>query len=229
MPGGSLPVTEGDQVVPLINDLLDLPWDIVAFTQDYHPLFHVSFASTHHLEPYEPITLWYTEDAQLCNFTADVFDYLVGDEALEVCDVDGEAAHEVSQMLWPDHCIQNTTEGALHEDLAFNPGAHYLIRKGYENQIDAYSGFFDNGHFRMTELPALFEEAGVTNVYVVGLAYDYCVSWTAKDARALGYKVAVIQDATRGIDPETMQQATDDMTDLGIEIIDSSDLLESIS
>ena len=59
-----------------------------------------------HVATLQPITLWYTQDAQLWNFTADVFDYLVGDEALEVCDVEGEAAHEVTQMLWPDHCIQ---------------------------------------------------------------------------------------------------------------------------
>lgn len=103
------------------------------------------------------------------------------------------------QVLWPDHCIQGSTDAALRADLDL-PTAQLVIRKGYRHDIDSYSAFEEADHRTGTGLTGYLRERGIDTVYIVGLATDYCVAWTAMDARKFGFAAVVIEDATRGID-----------------------------
>lgn len=103
------------------------------------------------------------------------------------------------QTLWPDHCVQDTPGAALAPGLDAS-GIHRIIRKGTDPTVDSYSGFFDNARRRATGLAEVLREAGVSRVHVVGLASDYCVKFTALDARHLGFETAVLVHACRGVE-----------------------------
>jgi len=99
--------------------------------------------------------------------------------------------------------------------------------KGIDPAIDSYSGFFDNGHRRATGLAEYLKARGITAVYVVGLATDYCVKWTALDAQQLGFGTTVVLDACRGVNlkPGDVDRAIEEMTTAGIRLIESAELL----
>ncbi len=103
------------------------------------------------------------------------------------------------QTLWPDHCIQGSEGARFHSALEWNK-AELVIRKGFRPQIDSYSAFFENDHTTPTGLGGYLRERGIARVTLVGLATDYCVAFSALDARKLGFDVTVRLDATRGID-----------------------------
>ncbi len=103
------------------------------------------------------------------------------------------------QTLWPDHCIIGTTGAAFHANLDI-PKAELIIRKGYRKAIDSYSAFFENDHKTPTGLGGYLRERGLNNITCVGLAFDYCVRYSAEDARTLGFNVTVVERATRAID-----------------------------
>ena len=103
------------------------------------------------------------------------------------------------QTLWPTHCVQGTTGAAFHPDLALDR-ANVVIRKGWRREIDSYSAFFENDRATPTGLGALLRERGVTRVFLAGLATDFCVSFSALDARRLGFETVVMLDACRAID-----------------------------
>lgn len=103
------------------------------------------------------------------------------------------------QTLWPDHCIMGSTGAKFHKGLDV-PQAEIIIRKGYRKSIDSYSAFFENDHKTPTGLGGYLKERGFTEVTCVGLAFDYCVRYSAEDAKALGFDVTVIEAATRAID-----------------------------
>src|SRR6266702_1482977 len=103
------------------------------------------------------------------------------------------------QVLWPDHCVQGSDGAALHKDLSV-PRAQLLIRKGYNKDVDSYSAFLEADRKTRTGLEGYLEERGIKRVFVCGLATDFCVAWTALDARKLGFAAAVIEDACRAID-----------------------------
>jgi nicotinamidase/pyrazinamidase len=105
------------------------------------------------------------------------------------------------QTLWPVHCVQNTKGAELAAALRRDRIAR-VFHKGTDPAIDSYSGFFDNGHRRSTGLGEWLRQQGVSEVFVCGLATDYCVKFTALDAVQLGFKVHVIEDATRGVNLE---------------------------
>ena len=104
-----------------------------------------------------------------------------------------------SQTLWPDHCIIGS-EGARFHKVLDVPRAELIIRKGFRKAIDSYSAFFENDHKTPTGLGGYLKERGFRKVTCVGLAFDYCVRYSAEDARALGFDVDVIEAATRAID-----------------------------
>ncbi len=106
------------------------------------------------------------------------------------------------QTLWPDHCVQDTPGAALAPGLDAS-GIHRIIRKGTDPAVDSYSGFFDNARRRATGLAEVLRGAGVSRVHVVGLASDYCVKFTALDARHLGFETAVLVHACRGVELRT--------------------------
>lgn len=135
----------------------------------------------------------------------------------EVIDLNG-----LPQVLWPDHCVQESSGAELHADLDQEPIAE-VIRKGTDPAIDSYSGFFDNAHRKATGLEDVLRSKGVTEVHVVGLATDYCVKYTALDSLSLGFRTVVISDACRGVDLHEgdIEAALLEMRNAGAEVIDS--------
>jgi nicotinamidase/pyrazinamidase len=189
MPGGSLGVPRGDEIIPVINRLARRFANVV-LTQDWHPPGHRSFASSHPgRKPLDVIRLHYGE-----------------------------------QILWPDHCVQGTPEAALRADLDI-PHAQLVLRKGYHAEIDSYSAFFEADGKTATGLGGYLRERGLDDVYVCGLATDFCVAWTALDARRLGFATTVVDDACRAIDAHgSLAQSRASMAAAGVRRIRSDDI-----
>ena len=121
------------------------------------------------------------------------------------------------QMLWPDHCLQGSPGADFHPDVAPTVRkAMAVIRKGYNPAVDSYSGFFENDHKTPTGLAGLLRELGVTRVFLAGLAFDYCVRFTAEDAVREGFEAVVISDASRTIAPQTEAAARESFRTLGV-------------
>jgi nicotinamidase/pyrazinamidase len=112
-----------------------------------------------------------------------------------------------SQILWPDHCVQETAGAQFRPELQI-PHAELVLRKGYHREIDSYSAFYENDRETPTGLAGYLRERGLTRVFLVGLALDFCVRWSAEDAHREGFGVVVIPQACRGIDVEGSVQAT---------------------
>jgi len=130
------------------------------------------------------------------------------------------------QTLWPDHCIQGSNGAQLHAELDL-PQAQLILRKGCNPHIDSYSAFLEADRKTPTGLASYLKERGVQNVFVVGLALDFCVAWSALDARAAGFNTLVIEDACRAIDMNgTLEKAWQDMQAAGVTRITSSELLQ---
>ncbi len=104
-----------------------------------------------------------------------------------------------AQTLWPDHCVQGTRGAELHPELELTR-AELIVRKGFRREIDSYSAFFENDRVTPTGLAGYLRERGLTRVFFAGLAYDYCVGYSALDARRLGFEAFVVRDACRAID-----------------------------
>ena len=120
------------------------------------------------------------------------------------------------QVLWPMQCVQGTAGAALHEALDI-AHARLVIRKGYRRTIDSYSAFVEADRETPTGLAGYLRESGVKRVWCCGLATDYCVAWTALDARAAGFEAVVVEDACRAIDLEgSLERAWRDMEAAGI-------------
>jgi len=128
----------------------------------------------------------------------------------------------LQQVLWPVHCVQGTPGADFRQDLDRSRWAR-VFQKGIDPHIDSYSGFFDNGRRRSTGLEDFLREKGVSRVFVCGLATDYCVRWTALDARALGFETLVVEDACRGVElqPGDVARALGEMAAAGARIIRS--------
>jgi len=136
--------------------------------------------------------------------------------------------HGLPQTLWPDHCVQETPGAALHPALDTRR-VEAIFRKGMAPDIDSYSAFFDNGHRKATGLSAYLRGRGVTDVYLAGLAGDYCVYFSALDAQTEGFTTHVITDATRAISDDGFRAALADMEAKGAHLVVSSDLLANPS
>ena len=111
------------------------------------------------------------------------------------------------QILWPDHCVQGTTGAQLRDDLHI-PHAELVLRKGYHRGIDSYSAFYENDRATHTGLAGYLRERGLRRVLLAGLAFDFCVRFSAEDARREGFEVTVIENACRGIDIDGSVLAT---------------------
>ncbi|AGW89892.1 bifunctional nicotinamidase/pyrazinamidase [Cupriavidus necator] len=130
------------------------------------------------------------------------------------------------QVLWPVHCVQDTPGAALHAGLHV-PHARLLIRKGHHADVDSYSAFLEADRTTRTGLAGYLREHGVRRVFCAGLATDYCVAWSALDARAAGFEAAVIEDACRAIDLEgSLAQAWQDLGAAGVARVMSADVLK---
>ncbi|UYZ60735.1 bifunctional nicotinamidase/pyrazinamidase [Hymenobacter latericus] len=132
--------------------------------------------------------------------------------------------HGLEQVLWPVHCVQGTAGAELHPALD-TQRIEAIFRKGTNPEIDSYSGLFDNGHQKATGLADYLRGKGVRQVYVAGLAGDYCVYFTAKDALQEGFETYLIEDAARPISAEGYERAKADIARRGGRIVHSSTLL----
>lgn len=191
MPGGALPVSQGDVIVPVINKIQSM-FALVVATRDWHPPNHGSFAVNH--PGRSP-----------------------GDHVL---------LSGVDQTLWPVHCVQHSPGAEFHSGFD-RRRIERIFYKGIDPKIDSYSAFFDNAHQRQTGLDTFFKEHGVKEVYLAGLALDYCVLYSALDARKLGYQTFVVTDGCRGIELKVgdVECALEAMRDAGVHLIHSSSLL----
>lgn len=132
--------------------------------------------------------------------------------------------HGLTQVLWPDHCVQGTDSAALSKDLAI-PHAGLVIRKGFRKNVDSYSAFTEADGKTATGLAAYLKARDIRKVFLTGLATDFCVAWSAVDARKAGFETYVIEDACRGIDTQgSLAAAWADMTKAGVKRIQSSDI-----
>lgn len=126
------------------------------------------------------------------------------------------------QTLWPDHCLQDSRGAQFHPSLHV-PRAELILRKGFHRQIDSYSAFFENDRATPTGLGGYLRERGLQRLFLAGLAFDFCVLWTARDARRLGFETVVLYDACRGIDVEgSMAAARAELEDLGVDCMPSN-------
>lgn len=185
MPGGSLPVAEGDTIVPLINRLGERFRDVIV-TQDWHPAGHISFGSTHGKQPFVETV---------------------------------EAAYG-TQSLWPDHTLQGTPGAALHPHLRL-PHAGLILRKGFRQHVDSYSAFLENDHRTSTGLAGYLRDRSLSRLYLCGLAWEYCVGYSALDGKGLGFDVTVVTDAVRGIHPAGMDAMTGRWQAAGVRVENS--------
>ncbi len=189
LPGGALAVADGDAILPGINSLA-ARFDHVILTQDWHPRNHISFASTHGLQP----------------FTDTI-----------------EASYGI-QHLWPDHCIQGTRGADLHPDLSI-PHAELILRKGFRKHIDSYSAFTENDRVTTTGLAAYLQARGFTRLFFTGVAYDFCVGFSALAAAGLGFESFVIEDLTRAVNlPNTVDTTNAAFAAANVQRISSSEL-----
>jgi nicotinamidase/pyrazinamidase len=136
--------------------------------------------------------------------------------------------HSSFVSLWPPHCVQETAGAEFVAELDTSRVARTFL-KGTDLEIDSYSGFFDNEHRRATGLGDYLKERGVTNVVIAGLATDYCVKYTALDARMLGFDTTVVVDACRGVEVQEgdTARAVAEMAAAGVHIIESRQLLDA--
>ena len=111
------------------------------------------------------------------------------------------------QILWPDHCVQHTSGAAFHNEL-YIPHAELVLRKGYHREIDSYSAFYENDRKTATGLSGYLRERGFTRAFIAGLAFDFCVRYSAEDAQREGFDVIVIEDACSSIDMNGSEEAT---------------------
>ncbi len=140
-----------------------------------------------------------------------------GKQVGEVVDIEG-----LRQILWPDHCVAHT-HGADFVEVLDVDAIDHVVRKGSDRAIDSYSGFFDNGRCRSTGLGDFLKGQGVDRVFIMGLATDYCVKFTALDAVELGFETHLIEDGCRGVDlnPGDVERAIAEMRDAGVRVLDS--------
>ena len=191
MPGGALPIKDGDAIVPLINSLAK-KFDHVILTQDWHPTQHISFATTHNKQPFETVEAPYGP-----------------------------------QTLWPEHVLQHTDGAAFHPALHI-PHAELILRKGFRRNIDSYSAFLENDHTTPTGLAGYLRERNITRLFLCGLAYDFCVRYSAFDGHALGFETIVVEDATRPVNlGASVTETNTALAAAGIPRIRSADLLTS--
>jgi nicotinamidase/pyrazinamidase len=123
-----------------------------------------------------------------------------------------------NQVLWPDHCIQGTKGAEFHPELN-TIRSEMIIRKGFRKEIDSYSGFYENDHKTQTGLTGYLRDRGFRDLYLAGLATDFCIKWTALDAVQEGFNVFVIRDAVAGINIEnSVDQAWSEMSEAGVRI-----------
>jgi len=207
---------DGAQVVPIINKLVqETHFDLIAFTQDWHPTNHISFVDNVNLRPFH-------HSFDRSKEKVKVFDSVT-------FKING-ASRE--QVLWPRHCVQESHGAELHPDLVVPPSSSssspsqsvVVVKKGKDPEVDSYSAFWDNSKLGATELEASLRAAEVEEVFVCGIATDVCVKATAVDALEHGFRVFLVEDACRGVEEGAIKSALEEIRTKGGKIISARDL-----
>jgi nicotinamidase/pyrazinamidase len=194
LPGGALAVEQGDEIIPFVRNVMQRTGDyqLIVAVQDWHPPDHGSFASNH-----------------------------PGAAPFQMGELDG-----LPQVLWPDHCVQGSPGARLQEqiretlaDITRAGAFSLIIQKGQDPQVDSYSAFFDNARRHDTGLDRALKSYGITDVDIVGLAFDYCVRCTALDAASLGYRTRVLMNGTRAIDAASCDQVVGELEAAGVRCV----------
>ena len=173
---GSLAVPGAETIIGTVNKVISLPgFKLKVATQDFHPHNHISFASTHKKPVLSTTTIFHPEDA--------------------------DKTEGIEQVLWPDHCVANTTGADFVKGLKTD-SFDTIIHKGTHSHIESYSAFRDIWNKGETELPELLSQKKVTDVFFVGLAGDYCVKYTAIDTLEYGYETWLVTDGIKSISDE---------------------------
>ncbi|KAJ7108062.1 Isochorismatase-like protein [Mycena crocata] len=203
-PSGSLAVSGGREIVPIINGLLASPiFHVKVATKDWHPEDHISFASNHP----EPNNRPFESFATVVN--------------------PNNPSESYETRLWPVHCVQNTPGAKLVPALDISK-VDKVVEKGQDNRVEMYSAFadpFENPRIAESELRGYLKDNGVAKVYIVGLAMDYCVKATAEDAVKEGFATFIIEDATKAVDPgQGWMKAKAEMESKGITFVRAADI-----
>ncbi|EDO44402.1 predicted protein, partial [Nematostella vectensis] len=200
---------DGYQVIAPINGLLkkDL-FDVVAYTLDWHPADHCSFIDNVGLYPVDPSSPTQANAAK-------VYDTIIYAKP-----------KPIKQVLWPSHCVIDSWGAELHQDLKAPEKNNIITRKGFDSDLDSYSAFWNNGRLSQTNLFLNLLAHNITNVYVCGLALDYCVQFTALDAATHGFKTYVIEDATAFISHGGLGTAKEKFRESGVILIKCSDVMK---
>jgi nicotinamidase-related amidase len=187
--------------VPTINELLSLPFAIKVATKDFHPQDHISFASNHPAPNNKP----FESMVKITNPHNP-------DESQET-------------RLWPDHCVQGTKGSELLPELDVGR-VDKIVEKGQNKRVEMYSAFadpFTSPCVARSDLAKTLKDAGITDVFVVGLAADYCVKFTAIDAQKEGFKTWVIGEATKAVDPSSLGDVHKEYERVGVTVIGRDD------
>jgi nicotinamidase-related amidase len=180
-----------------VNELLNLPFAIKVATKDWHPQDHVSFASNHPA----PNNVPFITEITISN------------------------PHNSSEVettrLWPDHCVQGTNGAKLIPELDQTKIDH-IIEKGQDKRVEMYSAFADpflNPTVSRSKLEDILREAGITDIYCVGLAMDYCLKFTAIDAAKAGFTTFVINEGTKAVDPSAWSAVEKQLKKAGVQMV----------
>ena len=194
---GSLVVPGGVEAVTNTNELRKrFKFDVVAHTRDWHPADHCSFAA---------------------NWNAQQF------SVRKIPAAGGSVGATIDQVMWPTHCVQKTSGADFHKDLVVAK-TDYIVDKGTKQNVDSYSGFFDNSKGSETTLRAHLKQQGISEVYVVGVAFDYCVGSTALDAVDCGFAAYVVDDCSSSVKPESRAAMQERLRAAGVDVVTTAEM-----
>lgn len=208
-PKGALAVAGGDEIAKPIAEF-SKSFSLIVGTQDSHPAHHISFASSYlGKKPFELLQLDEVESGRIESpyFSRwQLEDYL-------------KKIPQKMQVLWPDHCVQGTAGWKLNPLLPLSR-MNLILQKGTRSDCDSYSAFFENDG-TSTGLAGYLKDRGVSKVVLVGLAGDYCVGWSAKDAKRLGFDVTFRSDLTRYVNfpPGSREKTLQELASLGVNVL----------
>ena len=187
--------------MPAINELLALPFALRVATKDFHPQDHISFASNHPAPDNKPFV----------------------SKAIIKNPLNPEETQET--QLWPDHCVQGTEGAELLPELHVSK-VDRIVEKGQDKRVEMYSAFADPfpSPCSQSDLADTLRKAGITDVYVAGLAADYCVRFTALDAQKNGFRTWVIGEATKAVDPASLDDVYKGYEEAGVKVIGRDDV-----
>ena len=190
---GSLQVQGGESIIPKINELKkDKRFKLVILSQDSHPKNHISFASNNNKTVFSEMELRYKENGKNLLY---------------------------KQIMWPDHCVKDSYGEEFHQKLEISD-SDIIIKKGENNLIDSYSVFYDNLQLNKTDLNDILKNNQIKEIFICGIAFDYCVKFTALDAIKLGYNVTLYKNLTKSVNVELDKENIRIMEGKTIKIID---------